>query len=158
LAREPLAHTEVWAVGSGCEEVGSYGSQAFLAEHRGGTPPLLAISIDNVGGNGAGVCYTSVEGMVFPLKPAPELVALAETVRAERPDLEAYSLPYTTLHTDATAFMSRGVPSLSFVGLTPKGVIPDWHQTCDTIERVDAGTVERTEAFVLALLRKLDAA
>ena len=158
LAREPLAHTEVWALGSGCEEVGSYGSQAFLAEHRSGTPPMLAISIDNVGGDGAGVCYTSVEGMVFPLKPAPELIALAEAVGAERPDLDAYSLPYTTLHTDATAFMSRGVPSISFVGLTPKGVIPDWHQTCDTVERVDAGAVERTEAFVLALLRKLDAA
>jgi hypothetical protein len=78
--------------------------------------------------------------MVFPLRPAPELVAAAERVALARPELGAYALPYTTLHTDATAFMSRGVPSLSFVGLTPAGVIPDWHQASDTLEHVDAGT------------------
>ncbi len=156
IAREPLARTEVVALASGCEEVGSYGAQAFLQAHRDGFVGLRAISVDNVGGKGVGVCYTSVEGMVFPLKPSPELLALAEAVRRDRPDLNAYPLPYTTLHTDATAFMARGVPSLSFVGLTPAGVIPDWHQECDTVERVDPGTVERTEEFVLELLRRLD--
>jgi hypothetical protein len=157
LAREPLARTEVWALGSGCEEVGSYGAQAFADAHRSELPGLLAISIDNVGGAGVGVCYTSVEGMVFPLRPSRELFALAERVRAERPDLHAYSRAYTTLHTDATALMVRGVPSLSFVGLTPEGVLPDWHQVSDVVDRVDADTVERTEAFVLELLRRLDA-
>jgi hypothetical protein len=157
LAREPLARTEVWALGSGCEEVGSYGAQAFADAHRSELPGLLAISIDNVGGAGVGVCYTSVEGMVFPLRPSPELFGLAERIRAERPELNAYSLPYTTLHTDATALMVRGVPSLSFVGLTPAGVLPNWHQVGDVVDRVDAGTVERTEAFVLELLRRLDA-
>jgi hypothetical protein len=157
LAREPLPRTEVWALATGCEEVGSYGAQAFLRRHAAALPGLYAISIDNVGGRGAGVCHTSVEGMVFPLRPAPELVAAAERVALARPELGAYALPYTTLHTDATAFMSRGVPSLSFVGLTPAGVLPDWHQASDTLEHVDAGTVARTEAFVLALLRDLDA-
>jgi multisubunit Na+/H+ antiporter MnhG subunit len=157
LAREPLGRTEVWALGSGCEEVGSYGAQAFADAHRADLPGLVAISVDNVGGAGVGVCYTSVEGMVIPLKPSRQLFALAERIRAERPELNAYSLPYTTLHTDATALMVRGVPSLSFVGLTPTGVLPDWHQVGDVVDRVDAGTVERTEAFVLELLRRFDA-
>jgi hypothetical protein len=158
LAREPLARTEVWALGSGSEEVGSYGAQAFADRHRADLPGLVAISIDNVGGRGAGPCYTSVEGMVFPLKPSPELFGLAERIRAERPEMNAYTRPYTTLHTDATALMVRGVPSLSFVGLTPEGVIPDWHQVSDVVDRVDPKTVEGTEAFVLELLRRLDAA
>jgi len=158
LARDPLARTEVWALASGCEEVGSYGAQAFADAHRAELPGMVAISVDNVGGRGAGVCYTSVEGMVIPYKPAPELFALAERVRAERPELNAYPKPYTTLHTDATALMVRGVPSLSFVGLTPDGVIPDWHTVGDVFDKVDATTVENTEAFVLELLRRLDAA
>jgi len=158
LARDPLARTEVWALASGCEEVGSVGACAFADAHRDELPGLLAISIDNVGGRGAGVCYTSVEGMVIPYKPSPELFALAERIRAERPELNAYPMPYTTLHTDATALMVRGVPSLSFVGLTPDGVIPDWHTVGDVFERVDVTTVENTEAFVLELLRRLDAA
>jgi hypothetical protein len=87
-------------------------------------PGLLVISIDNVGGAGAGVCYTSVEGMVFPLRPSPELFALAESLRREYPEGLVYARPYTVLHTDATAFMSRGVPSLSFVGLTSTGRDP----------------------------------
>jgi len=156
LAREPLANTEVWLLASGCEEVGSVGAQAFVKRHRHELENTLAISIDNVGGPGAGVCYTSVEGMVFPLKPSPELFALAEELRAEHPELNAYSLPYTTLHTDATCFMANGVPSLSFVGLTPDGRIPNWHVVSDVFENVDETTVERTEEFVWRLLQRLD--
>jgi len=156
LAREPLAHTEVWALASGCEEVGSYGTQAFCDRRRDALPGLYGISIDNIGGAGAGVCFTSVEGMVFPLKPDAELFALAEAVAHGRPELNGYSLPYTTLHTDATTLMTRGVRSLSFVGLTPDGVLPNWHTVGDTFERVDPGSVERTEAFVWEMLQRLD--
>jgi hypothetical protein len=156
LAREPLADTEVWALASGCEEVGSYGTQAFCDRRREALPGLMGISIDNVGGAGAGVCFTSVEGMVFPLKPDALLFALAEEIAREQPELNGYSLPYTTLHTDATTLMTRGVRSLSFVGLTPDGTLPNWHTVGDTFERVDPGSVERTEAFVWGLLQRLD--
>ena len=156
LARQPLADTEVWLLASGCEEVGSVGAQAFIERHRHELGGALGVSIDNVGGRGAGVCYTSVEGMVIPLKPSPLLFGLAEELREARPDLNAYSLPYTTLHTDATCFMANGVPSLSFVGLTPDGRIPDWHTAQDTYENVDASTMEKTEEFIWSLLRKLD--
>lgn len=121
-----------------------------------GLPAALGISIDNVGGRGAGVCFTSVEGMVIPLRPSRELFALAEELGAEQPELNAYSLPFTTLHTDATCLMANGVASLSFVGLTPAGEIPDWHQTSDVLANVDPSTVAKTEEFVLRLLRRFD--
>lgn len=160
LAEAPLRHTEVWLLASGCEEVGSVGAQAFVEAHgealEGELGGALGVSIDNVGGRGAGVCYTSVEGMVFPLRPSPELFGLAEELRVAHPELNAYPRPYTTLHTDATCLMANRVPSLSFVGLTPEGEIPDWHQASDVVERVDAGTVERTEEFVWRLLQRFD--
>jgi len=156
LAREPLEHVEVWALVTGCEEVGSYGAQAFVRHHRDELAGLAAISIDNVAGAGAGPCYTSVEGMVLPLHPDANLFASAEAVRHAHPELGAYTLPYTTLHTDATAFMAAGVPSLSFVGLTPDGVIPHWHQASDRLEHVSADALERTERFVAALLERVD--
>lgn len=157
LTADPLENTEVVLLATGCEEVGSVGAQAYLDRRRDQLSGLSAISIDNVGGRGAGVCYTSVEGMVFPLKPSPELFALAEELRAGQPDLNAYSMPYTTLHTDATCFMAGGVPSLSFVGLTPEGAIPDWHTAGDTFDKVDAIALENTEEFVWRLLRRFDA-
>lgn len=158
LAQQPLANTEVWALASGSEEVGSQGMQAFIDEHLNELKAFSAVSIDNVGGAGVGVCYTSVEGMVFPLKPSAELFSLAEELRRARPDLNAYSLPYTTLHTDATCLMANGVPALSFVGLTPTGVIPNWHQESDLLEHVDPCTVARTEEFVWELLQSFDTA
>src|SRR5690554_82285 len=113
LARQPLAHTEVWLLASGCEEVGSVGAQAFVEAHgealEGELGGALGVSIDNVGGRGAGVCYTSVEGMVFPLRPSPELFGLAEELRVAHPELNAYPRPYTTLHTDATCLMANRV-------------------------------------------------
>jgi hypothetical protein len=157
LARSPLKNIEVWSLCSGCEEVGGHGVQAFIKQHRSELPGLVAINIDNVGSQGAGVCYVSVEGMVIPYKAAPELIGLAETIRAERPDFKAYAKPFTTMHTDATCLMINKVPSLSFLGLTPAGLIPNWHQVTDTFERVDATAVEQTEEFVLELLRRLDA-
>lgn len=157
LARSPLKNVEVWVMCSGCEEVGSQGVQAFADRYRADLPGLLGISIDNVGGKGAGVCYTTVEGMVIPYKPAPELIGLADRIKVERPDLGAYSKPYTILHTDATCLMVNHVPSLSFVGLRPDGVIPDWHQVTDTFDRIDTRPVEATEEFVLELLKRLDA-
>lgn len=156
LARSPLKQIEVWVLCSGCEEVGSQGVQAFVKRHKSELPGLVAINIDNVGSQGAGVCYISVEGMVIPYKAAPELLCLAETIRAERPDFNAYARPFTTMHTDATCLMVNQVPSLSFVGLRPNGQIPNWHQVTDTFERVDATTVEQTEEFVLELLQRLD--
>jgi hypothetical protein len=158
LADAPLARTEVTVLVTGAEEVGSYGAQAYLAAHRVALRGARAISVDNVAGRGAGPCWTTVEGMVFPLRPDPDLRAQALAVAAERPELGAYERPYTTLHTDATAFMAAGVPSLSFVGLTPDGVIPDWHTVGDVAERVDAGALARTTDFVEALLRRVDAA
>jgi acetylornithine deacetylase/succinyl-diaminopimelate desuccinylase-like protein len=158
FTRARLARTEVTVVVTGAEEVGSYGAQAYLAHHpevrRDGT---RAISVDNVAGRGAGPCWTTVEGMVFPLRPDPDLRARALALAARRPELGAYERPYTTLHTDATTFMAAGVPSISFVGLTPDGVIPDWHTVGDVVERVDAGVLARTTDFVEALVRRVDA-
>ncbi len=158
LASAPLARTEVSLLLSGAEEVGSYGAQAFVARHRRELADALVVSIDNVGGRGTGPCFTTVEGMVWPLRPDGGLLAHARGLAAERTDLGAYERPYTTLHTDATCFMAAGVRSLSFVGLTPAGVIPDWHTVHDVVERVDPDAVARVEAFVWALLHRIDAA
>ena len=42
------------------------------------------------------------------------------------------------------------------MGLTPDGVIPDWHTVGDVVERVDAGVLARTIDFVEALVRQVD--
>jgi hypothetical protein len=156
LARSPLRGVEVWALCSGCEEVGARGVQDFLRRYKDDLRQMVAINLDNVGGAGAGVCYLSVEGMVFPLRPSSELLGLAEAVKADHPEWSVYPKPFTILGTDATCLMVHRIPALSFVGLTPEGRIPHWHQASDVYENVDAAGVERVEAFVLEMLRRLE--
>ena len=155
LAKSPLENVEVWALCTGCEEVGARGIYAFLQKHKADLREMVAINLDNVGGRGVGVCYITTEGIVLPLKPSAELLRLADAVRAERPELGAYSQPFTLLGTDATCLLVNGIPALSFVGLTKDGTIPNWHQATDTFENINSQAVENTEAFVLEMLKRL---
>ncbi|HJS28235.1 MAG TPA: hypothetical protein VJ768_01335, partial [Anaerolineales bacterium] len=52
--------------------------------------------------------------------------------------------------------MTHGIPSLSFVGLTPEGRIPEWHQRTDTIERINPEAVSGVDRFVLEMLDRWD--
>ena len=156
LSGEPLKNLELWLLITGCEEVGAYGAQAFVAEHKHELAGFQAINIDNVGGVGAGVCYISLEGMLIRYKASPLLFSLADEIRAGRPGDLIYTKTYTTLHTDGTCLMTHGIPSLSFVGLTPEGRIPEWHRRTDTVERINPDAVSDVDSFVLEMLRRLD--
>ena len=156
ISKSPLDNFEVWMLCTGCEEVGSYGAQKFIKQHKSELQGNYAINIDNVGGSGAGVCYTSTEGMIVPLKPSLELFNLANEICDNNPELNAYTQPFTTLNTDGTCFMINKIPTISFVGLTPEGVIPNWHQVTDTFDRVNNTSVENTEAFILKLLGRIE--
>ncbi len=162
LAENPLENIEVWALADGCEEVGGFGAQAFIRKYRDDLKTMSVINLDNLAGKGAGVCYISREGMLLPLKASPDLLSIAneiaEEFAAERTDLDVYAREFTTLHTDGSVFMLNGIPTLSFLGLTPEGVLPDWHQASDTFERVEAQAVEAVETFVLEMLRRMDKA
>jgi len=157
ILQEPLRYVEVLILCSGSEEVGSYGIQAFIKENKSVLKNSLGINIDNVGGNGVGVCYTSSEGMILPDKPSPELIELADQIKFDRYELEVYTLPYNTLHTDGTCMMVNGIPTISFVGLTPGGEIPDWHKTSDVFNNIDSDTVKNNELFVFELIQRIDA-
>ncbi len=156
LAASPLPGVEVWTLCSGCEEVGSVGVKAFVQRHKADLGRITAINFDNVGGKGAGVCTITVEGLVVPVRPSAELLALADAVRAAHPEWNSYSKPFTTLGTDATLLMLRKVPALSFLGLTPDGTLPHWHQVSDTFENVDPDVVEQVEAFVMEMAKRLE--
>lgn len=156
LAKAPLENVEIWALCSGCEEVGARGVYDFIRRYKADLRAMTAINLDNVGGQGAGVCYLHTEGMVLPIKPSPELVRVAEAVKEAHPEWNVYAKPFTTLGTDATCLMVNRIPALSFVGLRPDGTLPHWHQASDVFENVDPSVVETVEAFVLEMLRTLD--
>ncbi len=158
LQQEPLANTEVWALNSGCEEVGCYGAAAFVREHREELGDAYFIALDSVGGPGTGPCYITREGMTIPYRSDASLVALAEGIAAERPDLGAYPHVMSLGFTEGAIGIKSGLRSLTFVNLTPDGILPYWHRPDDVFENVDPDVLARTQEFLWELLQRLDAA
>jgi hypothetical protein len=156
LKDEPLANTEVWALSSGCEEVGCYGAAAFLREHREELKDAYFVTLDTVAGPGSGPCYITREGMTRPYRSDPGLVALADQIAADQPALGAYSKVMPLGFTEGAIGIKNGLPSLTFVNLRPDSVLPHWHRPDDLFDNVDAEVLARTQAFLWEFLQRID--
>ncbi len=156
LKKEPLANTTVWALLSGCEEVACYGADAFAKSHRDelGTPAW--ISLDSVGGMGAGPAYLKRETFLLTTKSDPDLLSLADDIAARHPELGAYSHIFKGAYTEGVIGAKYGFRVLTLVGHRRDGVLPEWHRPTDVFENVDPDTVKRTEDFVWTLLKEID--
>jgi len=156
LKKEPLEHTAVWAVLSGCEEVGCYGAEAFAQAHRDELGRAVWIAVDSVGGKGAGPAYLTSETFLLTTHSDPDLLALAERVAARHPELDAYAHRFKGAYTEGAIGGKYGFRVLTLVGHRRDGKLPEWHRPTDVVENVDPGTVERTEAFLWELLQEID--
>ena len=154
---EPLQNSRVWAVNVGCEEVGAYGSAAWLDSHLDEIGDAMYLTLDNIGGPGAGPCYLTRETLIFPFAYDSGLIALADRLAEENPELRAYSGEQKAAYTDGAIGIKAGLSCLTFVGYTPEGVIPHWHQQSDVFENIDWDVMERTLKFVWLLMQAIDA-
>ncbi|MFX1262604.1 MAG: M28 family metallopeptidase [Promethearchaeota archaeon] len=157
VTNEPLQNTRVWAVNVGCEEVGAYGSAAWLDSHLDEIGDAVYLNLDNIGGPEAGPCYLTKETLIFSFAYDPELIALADRLAEENPEIKAYSIEQKAAYTDGAIGIKAGLRCLTFVGYTPEGVIPHWHQQSDVFENVDWDVMERTLKFVWLLMQTIDA-
>jgi len=157
LAREPLAHTTVWAVLTGCEEVGCYGAEAFARAHQGELGETIWLTLDSVGGAGGQPTYVTSETFLLTARSDPGLVTLAEGVSARHPELDVGGGAFDAgAYTEGSIGAKYGFRVLTFIALHEGGP-GEWHRPTDTVERVDPEVVRRTEAFVWELLHEIDA-
>ena len=154
LAADPLEHTRVVALMTGCEESGLLGAQSFLRSRY--TEGWLFINFDNVGAD-ATLRYTLKEGLVTKWDCDPGLVRLAGRLAAERPELGlAPTDGPIGLTYDVTPVLARGGRGITFVA-GDDGVIPNYHWPTDTTENVDRDALVRAAETGRAMLRELDA-
>lgn len=157
LKDEPLDRSEVWLLSTGCEEVGAYGMRDFVDRHADELRNETVLVVDNVAGKDTGAVYLRSENFALaPFKYPPDLLALADRVAADRPELNAYSAVQNGAYTDGAIALNAGLKALTFVGYTRKGWIPNWHNVTDTFARVDPKPLDQTEAFVWEVMKRLD--
>jgi hypothetical protein len=160
LNREPLAHTTVWAVLSGCEEVGCYGADAFAQAHRSELMDergrAVWMALDGVGGAGARPGYLKRETFLLTSSSDAELLELAGRVAAQHPELDARARSFSGAYTEGAIGVKHGFRVLTLMESPQRGVLSQWHRPTDVIENLDPDVVERNEAFLWELLQEID--
>jgi hypothetical protein len=139
-AAEPLESTRLVVLMTGAEEAGVLGARAFLDAHD--TGDWLFLNLDGVGA-AASLHFLTREGGSLHSWPADErLLALAERIAADRPDLglsgtsRSSGLPY-----DTTPVLSRGGRAITLT--VQNGSLPDYHWPTDTPDRIDPDVLSR---------------
>ncbi len=154
LREEPLEHTRVWLVCSGCEEVQHYGATDFFRRHRADLHNPVSFVFDSIGC--AGPAWLTKEGIVVPFYSDRNLVALAEKVAADQPELEARPTRIIGGNTEMADSLRARVPAITLCGIGLNGRLPYWHQEGDTLDKIDPQVLVRTYAFTWAFMQALD--
>lgn len=156
LRREPLTHTTVWTVLSGCEEVGCYGADAFARAHKDELGRPAWITLDSVGSSNAAPTYLTSERFLLTARSDPDLLALAQEVATGHPELDAHSRSFSGAYTEGSIGAKHGFRVLTLTSLPHSGLLTEWHRPTDVVENVDHGVVERTEKFLWEFLQEID--
>ncbi len=171
LAQEPLRHTEVWLLNTGCEELGAYGAAAFLDRHGDELRDAYFINFDQLG-VGAPTLNLS-EGLIRPIHYTPELLDLARQAACQRPPADSPAPPPPSpaasllgpehpggAYTDTWHIITRGFQGIILDSRPPEGEGDPsgahWHQMSDTVDKIDLDCLARAHQWAWNLLHLID--
>jgi hypothetical protein len=152
--KEPLQHTRLWLVCTGCEEALHDGAIDFFRRHKDELSQPRTVVLESLGC--AGPSWSTGEGIVLPILPASELVRLAEQVAERHPELDGYPSRMGGGVTEMSDALRAGVPAITLTGLTRENVLPYWHQVGDTLDKMDEAALARNYAFTWHYIQALD--
>jgi len=156
LKAQPLAHTAVWAMLSGCEEVGCYGAEAFAQEHWQELGRAVWVTLESAGGREATVGYLTQETFLLTSRSDPQLLALAEGIAKRRPDLDACAHSFQGAYTEGAIGAKYGLRVFTLLGFNRGGQLPGWHRPTDVMENLDQAVLEHGEEFIWEMLGEID--
>jgi hypothetical protein len=151
---QPLTHTRVWCVCTGCEEVQHYGAIDFFQRHRAEMKDPRGLVFELLGCAGPG--WLTQEGIIVPFRSDPGLVRLAEELSAANPAWGAYPVQISGGNSELADCARFGVPAITFFGLTRSGEAPHWHQPGDTADKIQPQVLQRTYQMIRAMITRID--
>jgi len=156
LSKNPLPHTEVSLVITGCEEVGAYGMAAYLEQHAAQLgPETVYIILDQVGAGR--IKFLTADGLLIKHKTHRDALRLAREIVKARPELDAYE-GVGIAYTDALHATKRGLKALTLCTMPVKGTTGSahWHQMSDTLEHVIPADLDKVFAFTKEIFTSVD--
>jgi hypothetical protein len=154
FVKNPLQHTRVFAVCTGCEEVQHYGMIDWYKRHRNGLKNPRAMVFEMLGC--AGPAWLTKEGIIVPFKADADLVSTVERLSREHPEWGAYETKVSGGNTEMADAVRAKVPAITLFGITREGVAPYWHQVEDTFDKMDPVVMEKTWDLVYTFIKEMD--
>jgi hypothetical protein len=154
LRKNPLEHTRVFAVCTGCEEVQHYGMIDFYKRHRAELKNPKAVVFEMLGC--AGPAWLTSEGIIVPFKADAGLSSLLEQLSAEHPEWCAYPVKISGGNTEMADAIRNKVPAITITGTRKDGVSPYWHQKGDTFDKMDRDVMDRAWELTTTLIARID--
>lgn len=152
VAIRPLESTRLVFLATGCEESGTVGMRSFLERHD--TTGWLFVNLDGVAAP-ATLRWLPREGVGRTWAADPALVALAERVAAEHPELGlAPATRLVGLTYDATQVLARGGRALTLSA--QDDTIPNYHTPTDIPANVSDAVLGRALAATRLLIEAID--
>ena len=152
LAADPLPHTDVRLVLTGCEEPGMGGMAAWMREQGGRLDPAttLVLGLDTLGAGEPMVA--TAEGPSWAVRYRPEDLVLADQGAAAvgQSAPRRYRLGG---YTDPALARIAGLPAISMLSLRGNA-FNDYHLPSDTPEHVDWQSVDRCLQIAEATVRR----
>ena len=153
IAADPLPHTRVYAVITGCEEVQHSGMIDSYRRHRGEMKEPRAVVFEPMGC--ADPVWSIREGILGPFYSDPDLRLTAERLSAEHPEWNARAASIYGGNTDLADAVRNKVPALAIGGMQKNGEVPFWHQRQDTFDKIRPECLERAWEMTWALIQEI---
>jgi hypothetical protein len=154
IQKNPLQHTRVYFVCTGCEETQHYGAIDFFNRHRSEMVNPKGIVFELVGCAGPG--YLTQEGIVVPFHSDAELLSKVTKLSSDHPDWGAYPVQINGGNSELADCVRFKVPAITIFGLTRDGEAPYWHMMTDTFDKMNPEVMENTYALTWALIQEID--
>jgi hypothetical protein len=151
---QPLQHTRVFAVCTGCEEVQHYGMIDFYKRHLSELKKPTALVFEMLGC--VSPAWLKKEGIIVPFKADAHLVQLAESLAAEHPEWDAHPALISGGNTEMADAARCKIPAITITGTTRNGVSPYWHQVTDTFDKMQPDLMEKTWNMTRMMIDRLD--
>jgi hypothetical protein len=163
LLAQPLQHTRVWLVNTGCEEVKHYGAIDFFERHHAEMVNPKTLVFEMLGRDGPAWLEREVLLPPFLYRADPTMIALAKEVATTHPEWAANPTTITGGHTEMADALRIGVPAITLIGIGKNGTGfgytgPElyWHRRDDTPDKIRPEVLARNYAYTWAFIRRLD--
>ena len=154
LRQSHLTHVETWFLFTTGEEAGLVGMNRFLDQNTFNPNSTYFVTVDHVGSGQ--IHFTRGEGLIRSRRSSAPLVRLISDIASHHPEWKVTSEVHRLLPTDQYAALSAGYQAVTILGLDENSVLPHWHQSTDTQDRVSPETMQIAADLTLALVRRLD--